>query len=513
MYRCKTVTFKTNFMSTTSEEAPGTTCLSDELSSYYLPPESFQRRYRTFVDQYLLVYNLALLLMSVFSLVLSVLSTVLWLSDTEISKTVARGLNFFNAIISVLSVCIVIAIYNLEFSIFRFCTLYKGPWRKFLGHDKNYVGLIFKIAAFCIFPYPYAEKWSHFWSVAVIFRMYPIQSVLQLTSDIYRMRHKIDIHMRFHNKDLPKYDAPLILRVMLNTQGFKAFGCFSVALYVIMCYFAYAAMRYSSLSYPLESSSDFSLATSLYWALQTTTTLGYGEIALNHQDWYVLLIAMLVAFVGLVNNSVLTGLFAMELSPQGSEERAIEMSQGLKLLETLKQKSLELLQLEFAMKVRAKRSADVEKMNEIGEGKWDEKRMKRKAKRLLDDIYHIRWELNDVFQNFKNMNISKEISNTLKEWESRSAAYRGSEVNAQGDQGGTEGDRGGRFLGQKQKKQGHRPSIRQMCELYTKVLILCHMFGVRTRTGEKGAIQNIFEHQEWNPDGDGDTANEEDERV
>ena len=204
-------------------------------------------------------------------------------------------------------------------------------------------------------------------------------------------------------------------------------------------------MKYSSLTYPMESSSDFSLATSLYWALQTTTTLGYGEIALNHQDWFVLLIAMLVAFVGLANNSLLTGIFAMELSPQGSEELAFEMSEGLRQLQELKKESKKLLQIAYVRKcaeIRGDTSVNTERLTE-------------KENKIMDRIYQIRWKLNDVFQNFRNANISKEIKKTLERWEKRSAEYRG-------DPG--------------IKGQG---VIREMCQLYTRVLRLCHILGTK----------------------------------
>ena len=427
--------------------APEKTTLMAELADYFVPPENFQHRYRQFLDQYYIVYNLFLLLLSVIALVISVISTVLWLSQSEIGLTIARGLNVFNILISILSVWVLLAICNLDLSLFRFCKLHNAPVGRFLRHKSGtfptWSSLLWQILWHCVFPYPFIEQYSHVLSVFVIARMYRIPTVIRLMSYMYRVRNRIDVYMRFYSKDLPEYNNGLIIKVLLNMNGFKVFGVFCVALYVVLCYFAYAAMKYSSLTYPMESSSDFSLATSLYWALQTTTTLGYGEIALNHQDWFVLLIAMLVAFVGLANNSLLTGIFAMELSPQGSEELAFEMSEGLKQLQELKKESQKLLQIEY-----------VRKCAELtGDTSVNTERLAEKQQKIMDRIYQIRWRLNDVFQNFRNANISKEIKKTLDDWEKRSAEYRG-------DPG--------------IKGQG---VIREMCQLYTRVLRLCHILG------------------------------------
>lgn len=422
--------------------------LCNLLDSAFSPTKpSFQRKYRKYIDTKITIYDLFIILLSVLTLLSSVVEVIFVFIGTEYGLSIARALSWLMCLLSVLTVGILISLYHCFFTRYQYCNFDKINIHDYMKREYRYFKLTGEILIHLIFPYPGLERHAYWLSFLAFFRAYRVWPLILQLSDVYKMRHRIDVYMAFFNQSIPKYTSELLFRILLNTKSFKTFGSVTLFLYLSFCYISYAAMRESN-------EDDFDVATSLYWSMQTSTTLGYGDIGLNHSEAYQLFISLVVAFIGLIINSLLTGIFAMIISPSEVEQRAIEIGNGIKLIQELKGLSAELIQLRFKMLLT---ETDIVDNARLEQNAKKRKKMVNKSKKDCNDINisiqkciqqisSLKWELNDTFPKFIGFGVSEKLNALQEEWEKRIDEMK--------------------------------EMVRRMSIIYTNLSLLCHAFNI-----------------------------------
>ena len=435
---------------TTSVEDPNENKLTlcKLLDSQFSPTKpSFQRKYRKYIDTKITIYDLFIMLLSVLTILSSVVEVIFVFIGTEYGMSIARALAWLMCLLSVLTVGILISLYHCFFIRYQYCNFERTNIFDYMKSDHRFFKFIVEILIHLIFPYPGLEKHAYFLSFLTFLRVYRIWPLILQLSDVYQMRHRINVYMAFFNQSIPKYTSGLLFRILLNTKSFKTFGSVTLFLYLSFCYISYAAMREAN-------EDDFDVATSLYWSMQTSTTLGYGDISLNHSEAYELFISLVVAFIGLVINSLLTGIFAMIISPSEVEQRAIEIGNGIKLIQQLKSLSAELIQLrlkifttEHQINDALSLESDVKKRKKmVKKTKKDCSNINISIQKCIQQISSLKWQLNDTFPKFLGFGVSEKLSSLQEEWERRIDELK--------------------------------EMVRKMSIIYTNLSLLCHAFNI-----------------------------------
>ncbi|KAK8884066.1 hypothetical protein M9Y10_043171 [Tritrichomonas musculus] len=422
--------------------------LCDELDSRFSPTKpSFQRKYRKYIDTRITIYDLFIMLLSILTILSSVVEVIFVFIGTEYGMSIARALAWLMCVLSVLTVFIFISLYHCFFTRYQYCKFDQTNIIDYMKSDFRYLKFSLEVLIHLVFPYPGLEKQSYILSFLTFLRVYRVWPLILQLSDVYQMRHRINVYMAFFNQSIPKYTSGLLFRILLNTKSFKTFGSVAFFLYLSFCYLSYAAMRQSNVD-------DFDLPTSLYWSMQTSTTLGYGDISLDHNEAYELFISLVVAFIGLIINSLLTGIFAMIISPSEVEQRAIEIGNGINLIQNLKSLSADLIQLRLKIFITEVKIADTY-LNPKDEKKRDKaiSKMKKECtdlnlniQKCIQQISSLKWELNDTFPKFLGFGVSDKLNSIQEQWEKRIDELR--------------------------------QMVKKMSIIYTNLTLLCHAFNM-----------------------------------
>ncbi|OHT13362.1 hypothetical protein TRFO_16444 [Tritrichomonas foetus] len=396
---------------------------------YYAAKPNFQRKYTFFIDVKITIYDLFLILLSLITILLGVVTVVFQISGTEYSLNLSRGLCWIMTITSFFSILIIGAIYHCQFARYRYCCLPKSTFWEYLIDDYHFIKFVSEIIIHIIYPYPYLEEYSHIFSVLTFLRMYRVSHLLLQLSDIYQLRYRINVYMAFFKQSIPKFTSRYVFRLLLNTKSFSTYAFVFIITYLSTCYLAYTSLNSSK-------NEGFDFATCLYWSMQTSTTLGYGDVQLNSGHVYELLLTIIIAFFGLIINSLLTAIMVMKLSPNEIDERAIEICDGLELIEQLKLHAAKAIQLRYKIYFHEKQRVKYQNIVVDETSKYLEYEINRiEADKVSTDAseeYHetmqklttTRRKLNDTFQKFLMYALSNQINVLQDQWDKRNEEYK-----------------------------------------------------------------------------------------
>lgn len=218
--------------------------------------------------------------------------------------------------------------YMAKYKSFAIRVSYNISFLRFLQVRGKLASFCFEILFVWILPYvpdPYISNWL------IIFMflrgLYPIPLLLNCISHITRRKEEITQNLKKFQQRSPKFGIPMTLRDWFKSYGELVTAVLYVALIVFFAYLFYSSSKLADLD--SEEPRHYSYRVTVYWALITATTVGYGDIL--PVDTYQQALAITCTVLGVILSSLLMGFVTSKMNLAPNELLALRVAEQREL--------------------------------------------------------------------------------------------------------------------------------------------------------------------------------------
>ncbi|OHT11982.1 hypothetical protein TRFO_18365 [Tritrichomonas foetus] len=237
--------------------------------------------------------------------------------------------------------------YNIKYTLSRVRMSYRISFLKYLILHKKLLKFVFEIIFNWLFAFSPDRKISSWLVILTIFKLYPIILINNCLAYIARNKFKILQNIDSFNLTSPVFGNSLNLRYTLQNHGFLVVFVVYSVIVLFFSYLFYSSNRPSK-NVPIEETRDFPYHVTVYWALITTTTTGYGDI--SPIGYYQKTISIILVFLGVFISSIITGVVTTNLKLKDNEMQALKIAEKKMLLDSLDNYAIKVIQYSYRIK-------------------------------------------------------------------------------------------------------------------------------------------------------------------
>ena len=211
------------------------------------------------------------------------------------------GLNFF----------IIIFRTNIKYYQFRVRASYPIDFIHYLFLKHKALSFFCEIVFNWIIPYSTNPQLSNWINILMMFKLYPIVIMNNCFSSINKNKQCITQNLESFNLPSPRYGTIFYLKYIIQIHGALLIGFTYAILILFFAYLFYSSNKPSD-QVPPDETRDFNFVQTIYWAIITTTTTGYGDISpVGH---FQRAIAIILVILGVILTSLIMVLLQLGCS-------------------------------------------------------------------------------------------------------------------------------------------------------------------------------------------------------
>ncbi|KAK8890927.1 hypothetical protein M9Y10_028127 [Tritrichomonas musculus] len=254
-----------------------------------------------------------------------------------IINIIVCGLNFF----------IIVFRINIKYYQFRVRTSYPIDFIHFLFLRNKALMFFLEIVFNWIIPYSTNPEISNWINILMMFKLYPIVIINNCFSSINKNKLCITQNLESFNLPSPSYGTVFYLKYIIQVHGAMIIGGMYAILILFFAYLFYSSNKPSN-QLPIEETRDYNFLQTIYWAIITTTTVGYGDLGpVGH---FQRAIAIILVFLGVILTSLIMGFVTTWMQMQENEVQALRIAERKVLVSELDKWAARVIQYSYRIK-------------------------------------------------------------------------------------------------------------------------------------------------------------------
>lgn len=266
--------------------------------------------------------------------------------NTDKMSTV-QLLVIINIIICALNFFIIIFRVIIKYYNFRVRSSYPMNFIHYLFLRHKALQFLIEIVFNWVIPYSTNPQFSNWINILMMFKLYPIVIINNCFSTINKNKQCITQNLESFNLPSPRYGTVFYLKYIIQVHGALLIGSTYAILILFFAYLFYSSNKPSEQVSP-EETRDYNFVQTIYWAIITTTTTGYGDISpVGH---FQRAIAIILVILGVILTSLIMGFVTTWMQLQENEVQALRIAERKLLVSKLDTWASKVIQYAYRIK-------------------------------------------------------------------------------------------------------------------------------------------------------------------
>ena len=235
---------------------------------------------------------------------------------------------YVSIVCSIVIFILILLRYFAKYNSFAIRVSYNIGFLRFLKVRGKLASFFFEIAFVWILPYvpdPYVSNW-----LIIFMFLRALYPCVLLANYSYLTWHKQEIteNLKLFQQRSPKFGMAMKLRSFFKSSGEFITALLYIGLILFFAYLFYSSGKLADLT--AEEPNNYPYEVTIYWALVTATTVGYGDIL--PVDSYQQALAISCAVLGVILSSLLMGFITSKMNLAPNEILALRVAEQRQLI-------------------------------------------------------------------------------------------------------------------------------------------------------------------------------------